>query len=350
MQAGDELAFLKHTIMLGWLSSIKELPQVLQPYWTFREEHTVEDGLILKGTRIVIPAKKHKAIPKLICGGHLGLYECKLHAKDTVYWPWLNDQLEKHVLNCKLCLKYSHSKYKQEPSLSLSQEVTLYPWTELVTDIFHFKGASYLLVADYTSRFLVVHKFTSMTGQHIAIQCKLIFSKYGWPEALISENVPCYTAEVFTNLMREYNVNHITSSPHYPQWNELAEKYVQIVKNLFYKAKKEGKGFVHMFNGMLYAPLSNSLQSLMQILSSRSARSDLPMSNAGRKQLELACVDLRNKYKNEHLPLHDLHIDQAVMYQDSTSKGWYPANITRLCKDPRSYIITIKEGVQYRKT
>ena len=111
--------------------------------------------------------------------GHLGLSKCKLHAKETVYWPGLNDQLEKPVLNCELFLKYSHSKCKQESSLSLDQEVPLYPWTKLATDIFHFEGAFYLLIVDYTSRFLVVHKFTSMTGQHIANQCKLIYSKYG---------------------------------------------------------------------------------------------------------------------------------------------------------------------------
>ena len=97
-------------------------------------------------------------------------------------------------------------------------------------------------------------------------------------------------------------------------------------------------------------PLSSSLQSQMQILSSRSARLDLPMSSKARKQLGLDCDNLRNKNKNEHLPLHDLHIDQEVMYQDSKSKQWYPATITRLCKDPRSYIITTKKGVQYSKT
>ena len=97
-------------------------------------------------------------------------------------------------------------------------------------------------------------------------------------------------------------------------------------------------------------PLTSSLWSPMQILSSRSARSDLPMSNTARKQLGLDGEDLRNKYKNEHLPLHDLHLDQEVMYQDSSSKQWYPVTITRLCKEPRSYIVTTKEGVQYRKT
>ena len=226
MQADDELPLLKHTIMQGWQSSIKQIPPVLQPYWTFREELTVEHGLILKGTRIVITDKKSEAILKLTHEGHLGLNNCKLHTKETVYWPRLNDQLEKLVLNCELCLKYLHSKCKQEPSLSLGQDVPLYPWTMLATDIFHFEGASFLLVVDYTRRFLVVHKLTSMTGQCIANQCKLIISEYGWPETLISDNGPCYTAEVFTKLMGEYNVNHVTSSPHYLQSNELAKKYV----------------------------------------------------------------------------------------------------------------------------
>ena len=56
----------------------------------------------------------------------------------------------------------------------------------------------------------------------------------------MSDNGPCYTAELFTNLMNQYAVNHNNSSPHYPQSNGLAEKFVQIVKNLFYKAKEEG--------------------------------------------------------------------------------------------------------------
>ena len=79
-----------------------------------------------------------------------------------------------------------------------------------------------------------------MTGQHVATQCKLIFSECGWPETLISDNGPCYTAEAFTSIMNAYHVNHITCSPHYPQSNELAEKYVQIVK-FFTRQKKRVK-------------------------------------------------------------------------------------------------------------
>ena len=72
-QEDDEFVLLKHTIMQGYPSTIKEVPNVIQPYWTFHKELTVEDGLVLKGTRIVIPKKKHAAVLKLMHEGHLGL-------------------------------------------------------------------------------------------------------------------------------------------------------------------------------------------------------------------------------------------------------------------------------------
>ena len=84
-QEDDELVLLRHTITQGWPSAIKEVLSVLQSYWTFREELLIEDGIILKGTRIVIPTKKCEAVLKLIHKGHLGLNKCKLCAKETVY-------------------------------------------------------------------------------------------------------------------------------------------------------------------------------------------------------------------------------------------------------------------------
>ena len=195
----------------------------------------------MKGTGIVIPDKKWEAVLKLIHEGHLSLNNCKLHVRETVYCPGRNDQLEKLILSCELYLKYLQSKCKQKPTMSLEQEIPLHHWTKLATDLFHFEGTSYLLIVNYTSKFLVMYKISSMTGQHVANHCKQVFSEYGWPETLMSDNGPCYTAGAFTSVMNAYHVNHITNSPHYPQSNGLAEKYVHIVKSLFYKAKEEGK-------------------------------------------------------------------------------------------------------------
>ena len=46
----DELSLLKHIMTTGWPEHIREVPKEIQPYWKFREELTVENGLLLKST------------------------------------------------------------------------------------------------------------------------------------------------------------------------------------------------------------------------------------------------------------------------------------------------------------
>ena len=106
-----------------------------------------------------------------------------------------------------------------------------------------------------------------MSARHITKHFRLIFSEYGWPDTLVSNNGPCYVAETFTNLMKEYAVNHITSSPHYPQSNGLAEKFIQIVKNLFYKAKDEGTDIykcLMIYHNTLLESMSKSPMQMLQ--------------------------------------------------------------------------------------
>ena len=265
-QADDNLTILKHIIQHGWPRTVKEVPQEIQKYWTFREELTIEDGLILKGTQIVIPEKMREDILKQIHEGHLGFNKCQMRVKETVYWPGLNDQLENLILNCQLCLKYSKSKNKSTPPTALGHEVPAVPRSQVATDIFHYESQLYLLVVDYTSRFPIVRRLNSMSVQCVTEHFKSIFSEYGWPDTLVSDNGPCYTAEMFTNLMKEYAVNHIMSSPHYPQSNGLAEKFVQIVKNLFHKANEEGVDINKYLMIYRNTPLACTSKSPMQML------------------------------------------------------------------------------------
>ena len=73
------------------------------------------------------------------------------------------------------------------------------------------------------------------------------------------------------------------------------------------------------------------------------------MLNAARKQFGIQPEVIRNNDKHAGLPMHDLHVDQDVMYQDSTSKCWYPAVIESLCPEQRSYKITTRDSITYRK-
>ena len=119
-------------------------------------------------------------------------------------------------------------------------------------------------------------------AHHIVNHFKQIFAEYRWPDTLVSNNGPCYASQVFKELMAEYQVNHIMSSPHYPQSNGLAKKYVQLIKNLFHKAKEEGQDLHKCLMTYRNTPLSSTLQLLMQILSNRITRSTLQLSNAAK--------------------------------------------------------------------
>ena len=157
------------------------------------------------------------------------------------------------------------------------KEIPVHPWTKLVTDILHFEGAYYMLKVDYTSRFPIVHKLSSLTGVHVANQCKLIFSEYTWPETLFTENGPCYTSQAFTSVMQSYNVNYITSCLHDLQSKRLVEKYIQIPKSLLYKAKYEGTDFYKCVSIYYTTPL--------QVVNDHLCR----FSNAGMLDLTYPC-------------------------------------------------------------
>ena len=108
----------------------------------------------------------------------------------------------------------------------------------------------------------------------------------------------------------------------YNQSNGLAEKFVQIVKNLFHKAKEDGTDLFKSLIIYCNTPLSSNLQSPLQMLQNRTARSQLPMSHAARKQLGLGSDQLSVKNKNAQLPLHDLCVGQDIMFQDSIRDGF----------------------------
>ena len=88
----------------------------------------------------------------------------------------------------------------------------------------------------------------------------------------------------------------------------------------------------------------------MQILQSQTARTQLPMSNVARTQHGLGSEQLRVTSKNKQLPTHDLHIGQSVTYLNPVNRRWYPATITSLCQEPRSYKIRTEDVIMYRKT
>ena len=72
-QQRNTLTLLKHTVNNGWPKSIKDVPQEIQSFWNFREQIAIENGLLLKNTRIIIQNSLQLELVEWIHEGHLGL-------------------------------------------------------------------------------------------------------------------------------------------------------------------------------------------------------------------------------------------------------------------------------------
>ena len=157
-----------------------------------------------------------------------------------------------------------------------------------------------------------------MTGKAIAHHMQAIFAEYRWSDTLVTDNGHCYTSKEFQMLMESMSVNDMTSSPHYPQSNGLAEKFVGIIKNLFHKAKEEGQSPYTALMVYRSTPLNGSFQSPMQILQGRQAHTDLPMSHAAKVKMGINHISrptaeiLHVKDKSLSAPTHDIPIGQHI--------------------------------------
>ena len=54
-EADDSLQVLKAVIQKGWPEHKSNVPSVISPYYNMRDEMSIQDGLIVKGERIVVP-------------------------------------------------------------------------------------------------------------------------------------------------------------------------------------------------------------------------------------------------------------------------------------------------------
>ena len=66
-------------------------------FWNYREELSMENGLITKGARLLIPSTLRKKVLEQIHDGHLGIEKCMLKARDSVFWPGISNNIRMAV-------------------------------------------------------------------------------------------------------------------------------------------------------------------------------------------------------------------------------------------------------------
>ena len=93
----QELQQSEEVMQKGWPSSIKDCPELAQPYFTSRHDISELDEIVCKGRQIIIPQITRPNVLKPIHARHQSIKKCKRWASDCCYWPNMNQQIESVV-------------------------------------------------------------------------------------------------------------------------------------------------------------------------------------------------------------------------------------------------------------
>ena len=124
----------------------------------------VENGIIFKGRQVVIPKTSQKQILQQLHSSHQGIAKTQMLARESVYWPGINKDIENTIKNCATCQKYMPMQ-ASEPSLH--HNIPPMPWRKLASDLYQIGTSNYLIIIDYFSKFPLVVEMNSTTSQSI---------------------------------------------------------------------------------------------------------------------------------------------------------------------------------------
>lgn len=247
---------------------VKNLSEHLRPYGYSRDNLTFCNGIVMNNSRVVVPSSLRSKILDALHAAHQGIDKCREKARSSVWWPKISLDIENHVASCSTCAHFRHNV--SEP-LICSQLPDL-PWQKIAFDLFQLNDKHYIVAVDYYSRFIELLELRSQTTECVVSALKSIFARHGVPMTCFSDNGPCFTDQ-FRNFATEYNFQHLTSSPRYPQSNGEAERAVQTAKNLLRKSKDP-----YMALLALRTTPNDTGFSPAQLLMGRQLRSNLPIA------------------------------------------------------------------------
>ena len=230
------LSRVVYCILHGW-SAEDSIPEQLKIYYTKEDEFTVEDGCLLRGTRVVIPAKYRAAVLSELHLNHPGMVRMKSLARLHVRWPSLDHDVEQTVRDCGDCqANRSRSPLKvNNPWIWPTS-----PWQRIHLDFAGpFNGEMFLLVVDAKSKWIEVFPMSSTTASATIRALRFLFATHGLPEVIVSDNGPQFVAQKIKDFLKSNGIRQRLSSPYHPASNGEAERAVRTFKESMKTMKDE---------------------------------------------------------------------------------------------------------------
>ncbi|UYV67706.1 K02A2.6-like, partial [Cordylochernes scorpioides] len=332
----------------GWPDK-KKMSLALLSYWHVKDELGVQNGLLMRSCRLVIPASMKLEILDKLHARNFGITKTRLRARETVWWPGISEEIAETVRKCSVCIQEAVSKH--EPLIPTNFPTR--PWQKIGNDLFKFENKWYLVVIDYYSRFPEVVQLDRLTANVVVRSCKSIFARHGIPKAVVSDNGTQFgAAREFANFARQYGFTHVTSSPRFPQSNGMAEAGVKIAKLILKKNQDPSLGLLEYRS----TPLENGY-SPAELLMGRKLRTTLPIApeNLNPKLVDSQTLkrkegrrrkDMKSRYDRRcgAMDMEELSEGDTVWITDMQTWGI----VKQKASTPRSYMVDTPVGTLRR--
>ena len=346
---------LANIIQRGWPDTRAEVPISARSYWGFRDELTLQDGLVFKGNKVIIPKQLQKLMLKKIHCTHQGPEACIRRARDVIFWPGMTAEIHQLVSQCSVCNEFLQKQTK-EPLMTYA--IPTHPWQMVAQDLFMLNNQNYLVTIDYFSDYWELDILPDTTSETVVNCTKAQFARFGIPETVLTDNGPQFRAEQYANFAKEWEFNHITSSPYHSQANGKAESAVKIAKRLIKKANRDHQDIHLAILTWRNTPAEGNNLSPVQKLQSRRTKTLLPTTSGLLQPRVVTHVPEDIVYRRQKAkayydkgahPLPPLEIGDTVRLQPQDKKGfWSKATVVKKVAE-RSYLVKTAQGHLLRR-
>ena len=221
------LSRVKEFVMNGWTATHTLSPE-FQPFVKRQLELSIQNDCLLWGSRVVVPPKLRGRALQELHSLHPGSSRMKSLARQYIWWPGVNQDIENMVKNCKVCQETRH----KPPSATLHPwDWPRKPWQRVHADYAGpFLGKMFLILVDANTKWVDIHIVNSSSAEVTIEKIRATFATLGLPQILVTDNGPQFISEQFAQFAKNNGIKHVTSSPYHPSTNGLAERTVQTFK------------------------------------------------------------------------------------------------------------------------
>jgi len=209
-------------------------------------------GLILKGSRIVIPESLRARTLKLAHEeGHQGVTKTTNLLRNRVWFPSIDRAVTELCGDCPIC----SMNIKKRPEPLKMTVCTDKPWSNLAADFFGPMpdGSELLVLKDEQSKMVLVEEVKSTSGHNVLPVIESAVSLMGIPATIKTDNGPPFNGHEFKEFCLVFGIKHTPIMPLHPEANGQCEEFMKNMNKIVKNARNGMRNWRQELNAFLRA-------------------------------------------------------------------------------------------------